>query len=445
LRSPRKSNGAIARAASRADAFLAANLPRLVRIALLLQVCGFAFVIAGTHGAFGPQKPNTTDFASFYAAGRLADLGRAGQAYDSAAHVAMERAIIGPGVIEQRFLNPPPFLLLCAPLAHLPYLAAFIVFEALTAGLWLLLATRIAAGGVSTFAAGGASTLPAGGVSTFPAGGVSQFAGGGALAAACLASVPAVWWALGWGQNSFVSAGLMATGTLLLRNRPLLAGAAFGALCFKPNFGLLIPVALLAGRHWRAIFGAALSVAGLGLLSLACFGWAAWAGFLAMAAHARAAIETGIQLSGHADLAGAARLAGVPPGWSWALQAVASVLAAACVAWAWSGQRAAAARVDPAAAAAANAVLVAGTLTAMPFVLFYDLVMAGLAGAWLARAARLRGWRPGEPAWLAIAWTLSLLAFAAAALLHLAVAVGAAPILLWLSARRLRTLAVSKN
>ena len=370
----------------RADAFLGAHLVRLVRIALLLQICSFAFVVAGTHGAFGPQKPTTTDFASFYAAGRLADMGLAGQAYETAPHVAMERAVIGPGVIEQRFLNPPPFLLLCGPLARLPYLPAFIVFEALTAALWLLIATRIAAGGVSVIA-----------------------------------------------------------GTLLVRSRPLLAGAAFGALCFKPHFGVLIPVALLTGGHWRAILGAALSALGLCALSLLLFGASTWAAFLTMAGHARSAIETGIQLSGHVDLAGAARLVGAPAGWGWALQGAETLLAAGCVAWSWSGRRASIARSDPAAEAAANAVLVAATLSAMPFVLFYDLVMASIAAAWLARAARHTGWRRSEPATLAAAWALSLLAFASAAILHIAIGVAVGPILLAAALSRLRkTMAESK-
>jgi len=38
----------------------------------------------------------------------------------------------------------------------------------------------------------------------------------------------------------------------LLERRPLLAGGLLGLLIYKPQLGLLIPVALVAGRHWRA-------------------------------------------------------------------------------------------------------------------------------------------------------------------------------------------------
>ncbi len=383
------------------DTWLAAHLPRLARLLFALQLAAFAFFVAGTHGAFTrmPDPPTTTDFASFYTAGRLANLHRAPDAYDPAAHARAEAAVIAPGVDEKRFLNPPVFLLVCAPLARLPYLPAFILFELATFLPWLWLTTRIA--------------------------------GGGRLAALCLASIPAVWWALGWGQNSFLSASLMAAGGLLLPRRPLLAGAAWGALCFKPHFAVLIPVALLASRQWRAILGAGASVAALCGLTTACFGLPVWAAFLAMARHARQAVESGIQLSGHIDPGGAARLAGLPAPASWALQAAMLLLAAAAVAWIWR-------RNSPSGPhhATTQAVLVAATLVAMPFLLFYDLVMAGVAAAWLARAARTGGWQPGEPTLLAAAFLASLAAFPSAALLHLAVGALAAPVLLCLALRR---------
>jgi hypothetical protein len=380
-----------------------ARLLSLARPLLLLQLCGFAFLVAGTHGAFVrmPDPPTTTDFASFYAAGMLANRGMPEAAYDEAAHRAAEAQAIAPGVEEKRFLNPPVFLLVCAPLARLPYLVAFVLFEAVTFAVWLALATRIA--------------------------------GGGALAATALAAVPSVWWALGWGQNSFLSASLMAGGTLLLAESPFLAGLAFGALCFKPHFGVMLPVALLAGRQWRAIAGGACGVAALGALTTACFGVAPWRAFLAMALHARATIETGIQLAGHVDAGGAARLLGLKAGASWAVQAAEAAASALCVARLWIGS------ASRSGVEAPRAGLIAGTVAAMPFVLFYDLVMAATAAAWLVRAARRAGPRRGETGTLALLVVLDLIAFPAASLLHLAVGTLVAPALLWLAWRRAPT------
>jgi len=53
------------------------------------------------------------------------------------------------------------------------------------------------------------------------------------------------------GQNSTWTAALFGGGLSLLERRPLLAGGLLE---------LLIPVALLAGRHWRASEGVAVSL-----------------------------------------------------------------------------------------------------------------------------------------------------------------------------------------
>src|SRR5947208_590524 len=113
-------------------------------ILLALQLAGLTFLIAGTHGWIVPlDRPTTTDFVSFYAAGVLADAGTPALAYDRAAHLAAEERITGAGIEYQFFNYPPVFMLLCAVLAPLPYLSAFIVFEAATLVLYLIVASRI--------------------------------------------------------------------------------------------------------------------------------------------------------------------------------------------------------------------------------------------------------------------------------------------------------------
>ena len=136
------------------------------------------------------------------------------------------------------------------------------------------------------------------------------------------------------------------------------------------------------------------------------------------------------------DLAGAVRLAGFPASYGWILQAGASAVAAGCVAWAWGRKGG---RTVP---HAANAVLVSATLTAMPFLLFYDLVMAGVAAAWLVRVLGEAGPRRPNlvPAWLAGCMMLSLLAFPLAAAVRLAVGAAVGPILLILAMRSIRSL-----
>src|SRR5207302_753680 len=193
--------------------------PRLARACaalLALETAVFLFLSAGTHGWTVPhERATTTDFASFYAAGKLAGAGTPALAYDQAAHHAMEQAVTAPGIEYQFFNYPPVYLLLCAVLAQLPYLAAFMLFIAATFTFYLAVARRILG-----------DRSPA--------------------AIVVLLSFPMVFWTMGLGQNAFLTAALFGLATVLLESRPIAAGILFGLLCYKPHFGVLVPIALAA-------------------------------------------------------------------------------------------------------------------------------------------------------------------------------------------------------
>src|SRR5713101_9275536 len=221
---------------------------------LAIQLAVFLFIVAGTHGWIVPLSgPTTTDFVSFYAAGALADAGTPALAYEHPAHLAAEERITGAGIGYQFFNYPPVFMLLCAALATLPYLAAFIVFEAATLALYLVVATRI----------------------------LGERSG---TALIVLLAFPLVFWNIGLGQNAFLTAGVFGAATLLIDRRPIAAGLLFGALCYKPQFGVLVPVALAAAGQWRAFAAAGATVAALVLASLVAFGAGTWEAFFAAAA-----------------------------------------------------------------------------------------------------------------------------------------------------------------
>jgi alpha-1,2-mannosyltransferase len=326
-------------------------------VLLAIELLIFLILIAGTHGWIVPlEHPTTTDFVSFYAAGRLADAGTPALAYDLGTHYALEQQITAPGIGYQFFYYPPVFLLLCAAVAPLPYLVAFVLFEAVTLALYLLVARRIL--------------------------GVTE----GALVP--LLAFPAVFWTLGLGQNSFLTAALFGAAMLLVDRRPLVAGLLLGALCYKPHFGLLVPVALAAGGHWRAFAAAAVAVTGLIGLSLALFGWETWVSFLASAAESPGTYETGrIDLAGMVSPFAATLLLGGKPVLAYLVQLVASGAAAGFVAAVWHRQLSLPLRA---------AALTAATLIAIPVVLLYDLMLAGVALLWLVRAARDTGFLAWE-------------------------------------------------
>jgi arabinofuranan 3-O-arabinosyltransferase len=52
-----------------------------------------------------------------------------------------------------------------------------------------------------------------------------------------------------------------------------------GCLVFKPQFGILVPLALIAGKQWRAFAGAAMTTLFLAGVSIVAFGIAPWGAF----------------------------------------------------------------------------------------------------------------------------------------------------------------------
>ncbi len=328
------------------------------RVLLAAEVIGLVFLILGTHGLIVPvEKPTTTDFVSFYAAGMLALQGTPALAYDQAVHFALEQQVTAPGIGYQYFFYPPVYLLLCAPLALLPYLVSFVLFQVLGLGFFLLVLHRIMGA-----------------------------AGPGWMVAAL--AFPPVFWVLGLGQNSFLTAGLLGLGMLWLAPRPLLAGLVLGAICYKPHFGVLLPLALLLGRQWWAIAGAAVMVLGLIGLSILAFGMGSWQAYLGAMQGARAVYETGtIDFIGMVTPFGGALLMGFSPGTAHLIQAVATAGAALVVGWVW---------YSPTSLAVRAATLAAGSLLAVHLALVYDMLLALLAIAWLVRAGAENGARGGE-------------------------------------------------
>jgi len=192
--------------------------------------------------------------------------------------------------------------------------------------------------------------------------------------------------------------------------RPILAGICLGLLCYKPHFGLLVPVALLAGGHWRGFAAAASTVALLCALSWAVFGSAAWIEYLRVFLASGETYGSGrISFAGMVSPFGAARLAGATVSASLALQAASSLLAASVVAWLWHRRASLPVRA---------AALLAATMLALPVVLLYDQMVTLVALAWLAREGRARGFLPWEKLALGTAFVMPMASFPLGMILH---------------------------
>ena len=180
---------------------------------------------------------------------------------------------------------------------------------------------------------------------------------------------PATALTLETGQDGLLMAALLYGGCRLLPRRPVLAGVLFGLLSCKPQFGLLLPVALLAARQWRTIAAAAATVLATVIASAAAFGWGMWGRWVA------ALWQLSSFVAGRARLyplmptvTGTLHQLGVGPLPRVLVQAAATLLAGLCV---WLCWRRGPGRLP-------SAVLQVGCFLATPYAFCFDLpIMTG--------------------------------------------------------------------
>jgi hypothetical protein len=361
-----------------------------------ILVLGFLFATAnGTVDSLG--RPLGTDFSDVWTAGWMADQGRAAQAWDWTAHYAVQQQLHGSRTIPfYGWHYPPPFLLLAALLARLPYIAALLLWQGATLAGALLLVRRI---------------LP-----------------GDRLAMLAAAGAPVVMICLGHGQNAFLSAGLLGGGMLLLDRRPWLAGMLLGALVYKPQFALLIPILILARGNVRAFVAAGGTVAALCLLTVVIWGWAVWEAFIQSLPLTRHVVleagSTGWEKI-QSPFAAIRQWGGAIP-LAYATQAVATIIAIALAALA----------ARHGSVAVRGAAALSAALLCTPYVLDYDYVLLGVAIAFMAADMRDRGILKWEPSALAFAWAAPLVGRAVFQWTHVPLDLLAAIAVLALAVRR---------
>ncbi|MFN3657486.1 MAG: glycosyltransferase family 87 protein [Pseudolabrys sp.] len=417
----------------RSGAWVTRERMRLVAGLLLAAgLLGAAFLVAtsdGRNDRFG--RPLGTDFSNVYAAGTYVLEGEPAAPFAPARQYAREQAIFGQDTGFYGWHYPPFFLGLAALLATMPYLLALAVWQGATLGLYVLAMRAIllvppplaGEGGQRSWPGGGASritdvTSPDSALRAEPP---SPFRGGIKNEWLLLAlAFPAVFINLGHGHNGFLTAALFATGLVMLVERPLLAGVLLGLLAYKPQFGLLIPLALAMGGYWRAFAAAAATVVVLVLAVTLAFGIEVWTAFLASSHFTRTVVLEQGDTGWHKiqSVFSWVRMWGGGVPLAYAAQGAVTLCAAAAVAWLWRG------RVAFALKAAALAL---ATLLATPYSLDYDLMLLAPAIAFLAADGLARGFAPYEKTLLVALWLMPLVARSLALAAHIPLA---APLML---------------
>jgi hypothetical protein len=309
--------------------------------------------------------PIYTDFACGWIATLEAARGHAVSLYDPAKFVELQTAFVGSSDgIYPNWPYPPTFFLIFAPFATLDYLRAFTAWDVATllssvAVVYLIVRRR--------------------------------------AAIAIALAAPFTAWNFLAAQNGFLTGSLLGASLLFLESHPVWAGFFIGCLTYKPQFGLLFPVALIAAGQWRAIASAATTAVLLAGASAALFGVDAWAAF-----PRELVAQAGLNL-----------LAGPDSNWGY-LQTVFglfhSLNAGASLAWLAQGLTTVGVAVtvwivwrSRVSYPLKAAVLSAAALIATPYAFAYDMAAIVIPAAFFAKDQLSRGLLHGEKAiWIVL-------------------------------------------
>lgn len=340
-----------------------------------LVVLGYLYIYPGLLTAPGGTAV-VNDFLSFWVAAREAVGGSPATPYRTEDFAALQAVYIGAGHYFA-FFYPPTFLLMLLPLGLLGGLAAYWAFQ---------LAAALAAGWACSR--------------------IMRHWHGFLLAAALPTSFNTYF----YGQNSLLAAAFLGAGlAMLAEGKAILAGVFIGLMTFKPQLGVLIPFALIAGGYWRTFWAAALTTVLLAALSWLVFGTGTWEAFFDQTAFARTTLNHGlVDLHKMISVYAAAREFGAPIELAYGLQILTALGALVTVWLSWRGG---------ASFPAKAIILVAAGLLATPFALSYDLALLAVALAFLLRC----GQSESLPPWNA---TLALGVVLMAAVTRLAGEVG---------------------
>src|SRR6201992_2766396 len=341
-------------------------------ILLAIAVIAMAGWIAISDGLIDRHAKHVVpDFSNVYAAGELTWQGKPADAYDPALQHAAEKATFGGREVPFYGWHYPPFFFAVAFLvASLPY--------ALGLALWI-------AASFAAYLASIRAMLPR------------------PETLLLAAAFPAVFVNIGHGQHGFLTAALLGGALLSLDRRPWLAGVLIGLLAYKPQFGVMIPIALVANQRWSSVFAAIATIAALVALSFVTLGAGVWHAFAASMNFTQTVVleQGGTGWEKIQSAFSAARNWGGDVHTAYAIQIALGAMLAATLAWLWHS--------DAAFELKASA-LATGSLLATPYVLDYDLVVLAVAIAFFARHGLDRGFRSFEISVLAAAWIAPLLA-----------------------------------
>ena len=335
-------------------------------VVLSAALAGIAFIVAYFDGVHYAVR---NDFAISWTVSDLLLQGKLGDIYDPPRFAAIYHAHFSENVGVPFWPYPPIALFLVAPVGLLPPFLSYLA--------WSIVTLALFAASVRSFFGDNRRVLML------------------VLAPSSCANIVL-------GQTGFVTAALLVGGLAMIDRRPLIAGALFGLLAFKPQFGIMLPLALLAARLWKPFVAAALTALAAAAASVAAFGIEAWRGYIEVMLPFELSFSqraTSSYILKALTVSEAARLMGASASFAYLVQALAVLAAAGVVIWAYRRMRERSAQA---------AVLLAGTALACPHLHVYDMSIVSVAAVVLAEAARAEPPGFSERLTITLAWVAPL-------------------------------------
>lgn len=341
--------------------------PRIFLAVFVLMAAGW--VLMSTDMVDPKGKPLGADFITFWGASWLALSGHAADAYDIGRIFAAEQVAVPASTSVFLWHYPPMFHLVVLPLALMPYLVAYCAWCAATFAACIVAIKRLAPRPETVW---------------------------------LLLAFPGTFINLFHGQNGFLTAALFGGAALFLKERPFAAGFLLGLMVYKPQLGVLIPLALICGRQWTALSGATAGAVLFAGLSAAVIGVDAWDAFIRNLPLVRQLLEQGaLPWSKIPSIFISLRMLHVPQTFAYGVHAVFAIAVALAVALVWWRQ---------APLRLAMAVMVSSGVLVPPYLFDYDLAVLAVPLAILAWDGLERGWQRYEREVLVAAWLTPMLA-----------------------------------
>jgi glycosyl transferase family 87 len=301
--------------------------------------------------------PTFIDFLQWWVGGQFALMRNAADAYNYSAFSAAQTLVTKsqPPITYFPWVYPPTMLLLVAPIARLPYAAAFFVWLGATFCVYAVALYTILPDSLAIVLA--------------------------------LLPLPVINNVFN-GQAAFLTAGLLGLSLAFASRRPYLSGICLGILTYKPQFVLFFPLALVITGQWRVIVGATASALLFAGTAALIFGTKVWLLFMhSLRGHNSANLLPANLDAVNQTVFGLMHEAGAGPVAAWVVHLAIAlfVTVLACQVW----QR----PVPHVLKAAAFSI---GVLAVTPYMLLYDLTAVTVPAAFLVADSLARGVLPGE-------------------------------------------------